>query len=88
MLDSMTEVLVRYGHQRTYSCDFYGHYTVRVAHQRGGIAVEFDPDMKLSRGCGVIVMSKSVAQRVGIALLQAALEDKKTQNIEIRDDAA
>jgi hypothetical protein len=33
-------------------------------------------------------MSKGAAQRVGLALLQAALEDKKTQNIEIRDDVA
>lgn len=85
MLDSMTEVLVRYGHQRTYSCDFHGHYTVRVAHQRGGIIVEFDPGMKLSRGCGQILMSRHVAQSVGLALLQAVLEDKKTQDIEIDD---
>jgi hypothetical protein len=88
MLDSMTAVQVRYGHQRTYSCDFYGDYIVRVAQQRGDVVVQFDPDMKLSRGCGEISMSKSVARRVGLALLRAALEDEHRQDIQIHGDLA
>jgi hypothetical protein len=85
MLDTMSSVRVRYD-DRTYSCDFHGSYLIRVAHEGRDIVVAFDPDRKLSRGCGKIQMSKSVARRLGLALLRASVEDEKTQDIEIRDE--
>lgn len=77
MHDSHTHVSVRYSN-RTYEAVNYGDSKISVSLDSIGVNVHFVPK-STSRCSAKLELGKTVAKRLGLALLQAALEGKSVE---------